>query len=152
LGNILPEQTIVPFVLGPFPRGVGVCEGYLSTPLCNLCEVCKLRAVVYSNGFEDLAEAVAVFITKSLHGCHNITAAFARNADSEIVLGLLLDERENSGFLTRTQTNDGVALPVSFFLALGCNLWPQLNAVAKNALIGAVLTLVSLSFQDFGQL
>ena len=37
---------------------------------------------VYSNGLEDLGEAVAVFITENLHRCHDSIAGFARNADT----------------------------------------------------------------------
>ncbi len=66
-----------------------MCEVYLSAPLCNLCEVCKLRAVIYRNGMKDLAKAVAVFITQNFHRRHDSIAGFARNADSEIVLGFL---------------------------------------------------------------
>jgi hypothetical protein len=60
--NIFPEQTIVPFILRPFPRCIGVCEVCFSAPLLNLCEVRELRAVVYSNRLENLAETIAVLI------------------------------------------------------------------------------------------
>ena len=75
-----------------------MCEVYFSAPLRNLCEFRKLRAVVYSNRLENLTEAITVFITENLHRRHDITAGFARDADSQIVLGLLLNERENNGF------------------------------------------------------
>jgi len=69
-----------------------VCEASLRS----LREGRKLRAIVYGNCLEHLAKAIAVFITENLHRRDNSAAGFALNADSQIVLRLFFNERDNN--------------------------------------------------------
>lgn len=54
LRNEGSKQPVVTFVLGTFPRGVGMRKVDCTAPVLDLTERRELRAVVHGNGLEDL--------------------------------------------------------------------------------------------------
>ena len=54
LRNEGSKQPVVAFVLGTFPRGVGMRKVDCTAPALDLTERRELRAVVHGNGLEDL--------------------------------------------------------------------------------------------------
>lgn len=48
------KQPVVAFVLGTFPRSIGMCKVDCTAPVLDLTERRELRAVVHGNALEDL--------------------------------------------------------------------------------------------------
>lgn len=94
----------------------------LGAPFFYLGEVSEFAAVVHSNRLKDLVEMLAVLGMEGGHGCHHRLAGLAGDTERKVVLGLLLQQREDYRLLSRPPSNHGIALPVAFFHAERSNL------------------------------
>ena len=140
------------FILGTFPRGVGMRKVDCAAPVLDLTERRKLRAVVHGNGLENLRELVSEFFPERLHGVQNGGCILAGNPDGNIVLRFLLQQGEDNSLFTGPLTDHGVTFPMTFLDAQSRNLG-SLGGVRAEVLLAftGLGVLVLLAFHGFGQ-
>ena len=83
----------------------------LCSPLFSLSEVLKLRAVVGSDGFENVAEIVTKLGVKRLHSGLYSLADLARNLHGNVVVMHSFDDSKDHRFFAVSQTDNGISFP-----------------------------------------